>query len=194
MIENERIASGDATRNAGEAKPTHQTDEDRPSRTQPARLEAGQHAPDFALSDAGGATVRLSDFAGRRVIVYFYPAAMTPGCTKEACDFRDNLNRLTAAGYAVVGISKDKPDKLARFAERDHLTFPLLSDTDLATHKAYGAYGEKKLYGKTHVGVLRSTVAVDVDDNGHGTVLLARYNVRATGHVDSLLKQLAKLN
>lgn len=160
----------------------------------PARLEAGQQAPTFALPAADGTTVSLPNFAGRRVILYFYPAAMTPGCTKEACDFRDNLNRLTTTGYQVIGVSKDKTAKLATFAERDHLTFPLLSDPDLTVHKAYGAFGEKKLYGKTHVGVLRSTFVIDVDAEGHGTILLARYNVRATGHVDSLLKQLAKLD
>ncbi|NMM93131.1 thioredoxin-dependent thiol peroxidase [Bifidobacterium oedipodis] len=158
----------------------------------PARLEPGQAAPDFALPADDGTTVRLSDVLaeGKRVIVYFYPAAMTPGCTKQACDFRDNLNRLTAAGYAVLGISKDSPEKLAKFRERDHLTFPLLSDPDLTVHKLYAAYGEKKLYGKTHIGVLRSTFVINTD----GRLLLARYNVRATGHVDSLLKQLAKLD
>ncbi|OZG69384.1 peroxiredoxin [Bifidobacterium eulemuris] len=157
-----------------------------------ARLTPGQTAPDFALPADDGTTVRFSDVLpeGKRVIVYFYPAAMTPGCTKQACDFRDNLNRLTAAGYTVLGISKDSPEKLAKFRERDHLTFPLLSDMDLAVHKLYGAYGEKKLYGKTHVGVLRSTIVIDTN----GQVLLARYNVRATGHVDSLLKQLDKLS
>ena len=163
-----------------------------PDSTLPIRLEPGQAAPDFNLPSDNGATVHLSDVLaeGKRVIVYFYPAAMTPGCTKQACDFRDNLNRLTAAGYAVLGISKDSPEKLAKFRERDHLTFPLLSDPDLTVHKLYGAYGEKKLYGKTHVGVLRSTFVIDTD----GKLLLARYNVRATGHVDSLLKQLDKLD
>lgn len=156
------------------------------------RLEPGQTAPDFTLPADDGATVHLSDVLaeGKRVIVYFYPAAMTPGCTKQACDFRDNLNRLTAAGYTVLGISKDSPEKLAKFRERDHLTFPLLSDADLTVHKLYAAYGEKKLYGKTHIGVLRSTFVIDTD----GHLLLARYNVRATGHVESLLKQLVKLD
>lgn len=162
-----------------------------PAPTYP-RLETGQPAPDFRLPSDSGATVKLSDILaqGRKAIVYFYPAAMTPGCTKEACDFRDNLNRLTADGYTVLGISKDLPDRLARFRERDHLTFPLLSDADLAVHKAYGAYGEKKLYGKVHVGAIRSTFVI----GENGTLLIARYNVRATGHVDSLLRQLGKLS
>ncbi|MBW3093308.1 peroxiredoxin [Bifidobacterium sp. 82T10] len=137
-------------------------------------------------------TVTLSELTARgaRVILYFYPAAMTPGCTTEACDFRDNIARLGTLGYTVIGVSKDPIDKLRRFAERDHLPFPLLSDPDLAVHKAYGAYGEKKLYGKTHVGVLRSTFAIGAD----GRILLARYNVRAKGHVESLMKTLAKLD
>lgn len=150
----------------------------------PERLAPGCAAPDFTLPADDGGTVTLSALRGRKVIVYFYPAAMTPGCTAEACDFRDNLARLTALGYEVLGISKDSPDKLRRFRERDHLTFPLLSDADLAVHRAYGAYGEKKLYGRTHVGVLRSTFVVDE----HGTITVARYNVRAKGHVDSLLR------
>lgn len=152
------------------------------------RLEPGQMAPDFSLTADDGSTLRLTDLLarGRNVIVYFYPAAMTPGCTTEACDFRDNLNRLTAAGYEVVGISKDDPSTLARFRERDHLTFPLLSDPDCAVHRAYGAYGERTLYGKVHVGTIRSTVVVGPD----GHVVLARYNVRAKGHVASLLRQL----
>lgn len=167
--------------------------EDKATEAMPARLEAGEPAPGFTLSADDGREVSLSDYAGRRVIVYFYPAAMTPGCTKEACDFRDNLNRLTAAGYEVVGISRDAPERLAKFRERDHLTFPLLSDPELAAHKAWAAWGERKLYGRTVVGPIRSTFVVDVDAEGVGTLLLARYNVRATGHVESLLRQLGKL-
>ena len=127
------------------------------------RLEPGDAAPAFSLSDDTGQTVSLSDFAGRKVIVYFYPAAMTPGCTKQACDFSDSIETLRRDGYEVLGISKDAPAKLAKFRERDHLTITLLSDTDLAVHQAYGAFGEKKLYGKTVEGVLRSTFVVDED-------------------------------
>lgn len=126
---------------------------------------------------------------GRKVVLYFYPAAMTPGCTTEACVFRDNLARLASKNVTVLGVSKDSLDKLRKFAQRDHLTFPLLSDSDLTVHKLYGAYGEKKLYGKVHVGVIRSTLVINPD----GSVALARYNVRAKGHVDSLLKALDKL-
>lgn len=151
------------------------------------QLEPGLPAPDFTLPAADGSTVSLSDFRGRRVIVYFYPAAMTPGCTKQACDFRDSLDALAAAGFAVLGISPDKPAKLATFVERDALTFPLLSDPGHAVLEAWGAWGEKKLYGKTVVGVIRSTVVVDAD----GVVEVARYNVKATGHVASLRKALA---
>lgn len=161
--------------------------------TMPIRLEVGETAPGFTLPADDGREVSLSDYTGRRLIIYFYPAAMTPGCTKEACDFRDNLNRLTATGYEVVGISRDTPQKLAKFRERDHLTFPLLSDPELAAHKAWAAWGERKLYGKTVVGPIRSTFVVDVDEEGVGTLLLARYNVRATGHVELLLRQLEKL-
>lgn len=150
------------------------------------QLTPGQTAPDFTLSAADGATVSLSDYRGRHVIVYFYPAAMTPGCTTQACDFRDSLAPLQAAGYAVVGISPDKPDKLARFAERDALTFPLLSDPEHEVLEAWGAWGEKTLYGKKRIAVIRSTVVVGAD----GTVELARYNVRATGHVAALRKAL----
>jgi thioredoxin-dependent peroxiredoxin len=150
------------------------------------RLEPGQTAPAFTLSDHDGRTVSLSDFAGRNLIIFFYPAAMTPGCTKEACDFRDSLVRLQRAGYDVVGISPDKPDKLAQFAEQESLTYPLLSDSDRAVMDAYGAYGEKMLYGKKVTGVIRSTIVVAPD----GTVLLPKYNVKATGHVASLAKTL----
>ena len=151
-----------------------------------ARLEPGDKAPDFSLPDDTGRTVSLSDFAGRKVIVYFYPAAMTPGCTTQACDFSESLDSLKRDGYDVVGVSKDAPAKLAKFRERDHLTLPLLSDVDLAVHRAYGAYGEKKLYGKTVEGVLRSTFVVDED----GTLSHALYNVKATGHVSKLRRAL----
>jgi thioredoxin-dependent peroxiredoxin len=150
------------------------------------QLAAGQPAPDFTLTASDGTSVSLSDFRGRHVIVYFYPAAMTPGCTTQACDFRDSLASLQSAGYVVLGISPDKPAKLAQFVERDALTFPLLSDPDHAVLEAWGAWGEKKLYGRTSVGVIRSTVVVDPD----GAVELARYNVKATGHVASLRKAL----
>ena len=150
------------------------------------RLEPGQPAPAFTLPDAEGREVSLSDFAGRKVIIYFYPAAMTPGCTKQACDFRDNLAILQDAGYAVIGISPDKPEKLDTFVAKESLTFPLLSDEDRSVMDAYGAFGEKKLYGKVVTGVIRSTIVVDEE----GTVELARYNVKATGHVSMLAKLL----
>ncbi|MFF1633654.1 thioredoxin-dependent thiol peroxidase [Leifsonia sp. NPDC058248] len=150
------------------------------------RLEAGETAPAFSLKDQDGATVSLGDFSGKNVIVYFYPAAMTPGCTTEACDFRDNLNSLAAAGYQVIGISKDAPAQNKKFQEQEGLNFPLLSDEDLAVHQAYGAYGEKNLYGKTVTGVIRSTFVLDPD----GDVRLPLYNVKATGHVASLRKKL----
>ena len=150
------------------------------------QLAPGDHAPDFSLTAADGSTVTLSDLRGRRVIVYFYPAAMTPGCTTQACDFRDSLGALAAAGFSVVGISPDKLEKLAEFVERDALTFPLLSDPDRSVLTAWGAYGEKTLYGKKVVGVIRSTVVVDAD----GVVEQARYNVKATGHVAALRKAL----
>ena len=146
------------------------------------QLSPGDRAPDFTLDAADGSTVALQDFRGRHVVVYFYPAAMTPGCTTQACDFRDNLNSLQAAGYAVLGISPDQVTKLATFVERDGLTFPLLSDPDHAVLEQWGAWGEKSLYGRKVTGVLRSTVVVDPD----GVVQLARYNVRAKGHVASL--------
>ena len=150
------------------------------------RLEPGDAAPAFSLADDSGQTVSLSDFAGRKVIVYFYPAAMTPGCTKQACDFSDSIETLRRDGYEVLGISKDAPAKLATFRERDHLTITLLSDTDLTVHRAYGAFGEKKLYGKTVEGVLRSTFVVDED----GTISRAFYNVKARGHVAKLRRDL----
>jgi peroxiredoxin Q/BCP len=150
------------------------------------QLLPGQPAPGFTLPAADGSTVSLADFAGRPVIVYFYPAAMTPGCTTQACDFRDSFASLQGTGYAVVGVSPDKPAKLAKFVERDALTFPLLSDPDHAVLEAWGAWGEKSLYGKKVVGVTRSTVVVAAD----GTVQLAKYNVKATGHVAGLRKAL----
>lgn len=150
------------------------------------RLSAGDTAPDFSLPDDTGTTLSLADLRGRKVIVYFYPAAMTPGCTKQACDFTDSLASLQAAGYEVVGISPDKPEKLAKFRARDGLTIRLLSDPDKAVLEAWGAYGEKKLYGKLVQGVIRSTVVVDED----GKVALAQYNVKATGHVAKLRRDL----
>ena len=150
------------------------------------RLETGQTAPTFTLIDHAGRSVSLSDFAGRKLIIFFYPAAMTPGCTTEACDFRDSLIRLQRAGYDVVGISPDKPDKLAKFVEKESLTYPLLSDPDRSVMDAYGAYGEKTLYGKKVTGVIRSTIVVGPD----GTIALPKYNVKATGHVASLSKAL----
>ena len=150
------------------------------------RLAPGDPAPDFTLPDADGHEVSLSALRGQRVIVYFYPAAMTPGCTKQACDFRDSSVGLSAAGFAVLGISPDGPAKLARFRERDGLTFPLLSDPDLSVLKAYGAYGEKMLYGKKSVGVIRSTFVVGAD----GRIEKAYYGVKATGHVARLRNEL----
>ena len=151
-----------------------------------ARLEPGQQAPAFSLTDDVGQTISLADFAGRKVIVYFYPAAMTPGCTKQACDFSESLDSLKKDGYEVVGISKDKPAKLAKFRERDALTLTLLSDEDLAVHKTYGAFGTKKLYGKEAEGVIRSTFVIDEA----GVVELAQYNVKAAGHVAKLRRDL----
>ncbi len=150
------------------------------------RLSPGETAPDFTLPATDSSSVSLSGFRGRSTIVYFYPAAATPGCTKEACDFRDNLNTLQDAGYAVVGISPDPVPKLEKFAEAENLNFPLLSDPDHAVAEAYGAWGEKKNYGKTYEGLIRSTVVVDPD----GKVSLAQYNVKATGHVAKLSRDL----
>ncbi|MGW4421245.1 thioredoxin-dependent thiol peroxidase [Streptosporangium sp. NPDC004631] len=148
--------------------------------------EPGDAAPDFTLPAADGTTVSLDAYRGKRVILYFYPAAMTPGCTKQACDFRDSLASLTAAGFVVLGVSKDTPAKLATFVERDALTFPLLSDPGLEVHRAYGAHGEKTMYGRTTVGVLRSTFVIDSD----GKIEKALYNVKATGHVARLRREL----
>ncbi|MGK0741752.1 thioredoxin-dependent thiol peroxidase [Leucobacter sp. Z1108] len=149
-------------------------------------LAAGQTAPDFNLLDQSGTTVSLSEFRGQRVILFVYPAAMTPGCTTEACDFRDSLAPLQAAGYQVLGVSPDAPEKQQRFAERDGLTYPLLSDPDHQLLQAYGAYGEKSMYGKTTVGVIRSTFVIDEN----GTIEHALYNVKATGHVARVRKLL----
>jgi peroxiredoxin Q/BCP len=150
------------------------------------RLAPGDPAPDFTLPTDTGEQVSLADLRGRKVIVYFYPAAMTPGCTKQACDFTDSLDSLKGAGYDVLGISPDKPEKLAKFRERDHLTITLLSDADKSVMNAYGAFGEKLLYGKTVEGVIRSTFVVDED----GKIERASYNVKATGHVAKLRKDL----
>jgi peroxiredoxin Q/BCP len=143
-------------------------------------------APDFTLPDADGRQVSLSALRGQRVIIYFYPAAMTPGCTKQACDFRDSKKDLADAGFAVLGVSPDSPAKLAKFRDRDGLTFPLLSDSDKTVLKAYGAYGEKMLYGKKSVGVIRSTFVIGAD----GKIERAYYGVKATGHVARLRKEL----
>jgi peroxiredoxin Q/BCP len=150
------------------------------------RLAPGNPAPDFTLPDADGHDVSLSALRGQRVIIYFYPAAMTPGCTKQACDFRDGRTELTDAGLTVLGISPDAPAKLAKFRDRDGLTFPLLSDPDRTVLQAYGAYGEKMLYGKKSVGVIRSTFVVGAD----GRIEVAQYGVKATGHVARLRKEL----
>jgi thioredoxin-dependent peroxiredoxin len=151
------------------------------------RLEPGDEAPDFTLPDADGNLVSLSSLRGRRVIVYFYPAAMTPGCTKEACDFSESLPDLNAVGLQVLGISPDAPAKLARFRDKEGITFPLLSDPDRTALTAYGAYGEKMNYGKKTMGVIRSTFVVGAD----GKVEKAYYGVKATGHVERLRKDLA---
>jgi thioredoxin-dependent peroxiredoxin len=150
------------------------------------RLAPGDQAPDFTLPDTDGTMVSLSALRGQRVIVYFYPAAMTPGCTKEACDFRDSLASLAASGLTVLGMSPDRPEKLAKFREQESLNFPLLSDPDRSVLRAYGAYGEKTLYGKTTVGVIRSTFVVGPD----GVLEQAQYGVKATGHVARLRKEL----
>ncbi|MEV4625889.1 thioredoxin-dependent thiol peroxidase [Micromonospora sp. NPDC049523] len=150
------------------------------------RLAPGDLAPEFTLPTDDGKTLALKELRGRKVVLYAYPAAMTPGCTKQACDFRDSLASLQAAGYEVVGISPDQPAKLAKFRERDAITFPLVSDADKAALTAYGAYGEKQLYGKTVTGVIRSTFVIDAD----GLIERALYNVKATGHVAKLRRDL----
>ena len=150
------------------------------------RLEPGDKAPAFSLLDDAGKTVKLSDFKGKRVLLYAYPAALTPGCTKQACDFRDNLKAFTKQGFVVIGISPDKPEKLAKFREHDDLTFTLLSDPDKSVLASYGAFGEKMMYGKTVTGVIRSTFVIDAN----GKIEQAFYNVKATGHVAKLMRDL----
>ncbi|GED86762.1 thioredoxin-dependent thiol peroxidase [Streptomyces sp. NPDC091412] len=150
------------------------------------RLQPGDVAPAFALPDADGKEVSLADHKGRKVVVYFYPAALTPGCTKQACDFTDNLDLLAGAGYDVIGISPDKPEKLAKFRDKESLKVTLLADPEKKVLESYGAFGEKKLYGKTVVGVIRSTIVVDEE----GKVERALYNVKATGHVAKIIKDL----
>ena len=156
------------------------------ARVAPPRLSPGDHAPEFTLSDADGRPVSLADSRGRRVVVYFYPAASTPGCTTQACDFRDNLSDFSAAGLEVLAVSPDEPEALRRFRDEQGLPFPLLSDPDRAVLTAYGAFGEKSLYGRTVTGVIRSTVVVGAD----GVIEAAFYNVRAKGHVDKLRREL----
>ena len=150
------------------------------------RLEPGTKAPSFTLEDYTGQQYSLADYAGHKVILYFYPKASTPGCTKEACDFRDNLASLKALGYIVLGVSPDKPAALEKFTAKESLTFPLLSDADHAVALAYGAWGEKKNYGKVYEGLIRSTFVIDEQ----GVIELAQYNVRATGHVAKLRRDL----
>ncbi|MEV7142294.1 thioredoxin-dependent thiol peroxidase [Streptomyces tauricus] len=150
------------------------------------RLQPGDTAPAFTLPDADGNEVSLADHKGRKVIVYFYPSALTPGCTKQACDFTDNLDLLAGAGYDVIGVSPDKPEKLAKFRDQESLKVTLVADPDKTVLDAYGAFGEKKNYGKTYMGVIRSTIVVDEE----GKVERALYNVRATGHVAKIIKDL----
>jgi thioredoxin-dependent peroxiredoxin len=154
--------------------------------TETARLSPGDAAPDFTLPTDNGDQLTLKDLRGRKVVLYAYPAAMTPGCTTQACDFRDSLASLQAAGYEVIGISPDAPAKLAKFRDRDAITFPLVSDQDKSVLMSYGAFGEKQLYGKTVTGVIRSTFVIDED----GVIERALYNVKATGHVAKLRREL----
>src|SRR5215217_8776736 len=154
------------------------------------QLSPGDTAPAFTLPDANRSNVSLSDFASHRVIVYFYPAAMTAGCTTQAVDFTAAIHDLASAGVRVVGISPDEPEKLAQFRQQQSIGFPLLSDPDKTVLNAYGAYGEKLLYGKLVEGVIRSTFVVDVDAKGHGQIAVAQYNVKAAGHVDKLKREL----
>ncbi|GAA1341110.1 thioredoxin-dependent thiol peroxidase [Arthrobacter roseus] len=151
------------------------------------RLSVGDPAPNFTLKDANGKDVSLSDYRGRRVVVYFYPAAGTPGCTKQACDFQDNLESLSSHGYQVLGISPDAQTKLARFAKKEGLGFPLLADPEHTVAESFGAWGEKKNYGRVYEGLIRSTIVIDKD----GAVVLAQYNVKATGHVAKLRRDLS---
>ena len=157
--------------------------------TDSARLEVGDKAPAFSLPDADGKSVKLSDFKGRKVIVYFYPAASTPGCTKQACDFRDSLAELNESGIDVVGISPDKPEKLAKFRDAEALTFPLLSDPDKRVLSEWSTFGEKKMYGKTVQGVIRSTFLVDEK----GKIAVAQYNVKAA-HASTLIQKIIAAN
>jgi peroxiredoxin Q/BCP len=152
----------------------------------PTKLVESSRAPDFTLSDKDGVPVSLADFKGKKTILYFYPAASTPGCTTQACDFRDNMASLQSASYVVLGVSKDKGAALQKFAAEENLSFPLLSDPDLVVHNAYGAFGEKSMYGKTVMGVIRSTFVIDEN----GLLIHALYNVKATGHVASLKAKL----
>lgn len=154
--------------------------------TETARLSPGDQAPDFTLKDQKGNDVSLKDFAGKNVILYFYPRAMTPGCTTQACDFRDRLERFTADGYKVLGVSPDAVDRLEKFEDKEDLNFPLLSDEDHQVAEAYGAWGEKNNYGKISTGLIRSTFVI----NEEGKIDLAQYNVRAKGHVDKLRRDL----
>ena len=151
------------------------------------KLDTGDRAPAVILPNQNGEIVDLSEFLGRKVILYFYPAASTPGCTTQACDFRDNLGVFQNAGYVVLGISMDNREALQKFAHEESLDFPLLSDPDLTVHHAYGAFGEKSMYGKTVMGVIRSTFVI----NEQGLLEHALYNVKATGHVDMLRKKLS---
>lgn len=155
-----------------------------------AKLSAGDPAPAFTLPDPDGASVSLADYAGGKVIVYFYPAAMTPGCTVQAVDFSAALTEIASAGFSVVGISPDTVAKLAQFRSVEDLTFPLLADPDRGVLEAYGAYGTKMLYGKEVQGVIRSTFVIAVDAEGNGTITMAQYNVKATGHVAKLRREL----
>ena len=154
--------------------------------TDQVRLAPGDPAPDFTLPDDSGGRVALSELRGRKVVLYFYPSALTPGCTTQACGFRDSLGDFAAGGYTVLGVSPDKPEKLAKFRQKEGLTFPLLSDPDKSVHTAYGAYGKKSMYGKQVTGVIRSTFVIDAD----GRIEQAQYGVKATGHVERLLREL----
>jgi peroxiredoxin Q/BCP len=154
--------------------------------TEPVHLQPGDPAPDFTLPDADGNAVTLSSYRGQRVVVYFYPKASTPGCTTQACDFRDSLSSLSAAGVAVLGISPDKPAALVKFRDNEGLNFPLLSDPQHTVLEAYGTWGEKKNYGRSYLGVIRSTFVVDPD----GNLDQAQYNVKATGHVAKIRRDL----
>lgn len=154
--------------------------------TEVSKLEVGQAAPEFTLTSDKGQKVSLSQFKGEKVILFFFPAALTPGCTKEACEFNDSLNSFKSAGYTVIGISPDSVEKLAKFRDKEHLNYELLSDEDKEVHKSFGAFGEKSLYGRLYKGVLRSTFALDEN----GKIVLAGYNVKATGHVAKIKKEL----